>query len=257
MAKPLAGRLALVTGGSRGVGRAICLALAEDGADVAVNYRRDEAAAREVVDKIHALGRRAAAFAASVDRLEDDEALVEAVCRELGDPDILVNNAGIASRGQSVVDTDPAELERVIRTNAIGVHHLCRLLVPRMRDRGRADVVMISSIATTNLGANGAPYNMAKTALEALAVTLAKEERPHGIRVNVVAPGLVETEMGARLMRAVAGVTDLRTLDHSMPFGRVCQPEDVANVVRFLVSPQNAYMTGERLNVHGGGQQIG
>jgi NAD(P)-dependent dehydrogenase (short-subunit alcohol dehydrogenase family) len=256
MAKPLEGRLALVTGGSRGVGRAICLALAEDGADVAVNYRRDEAAAREVVERIRGLGRRAAAFAASVDRLADDEAMVAAVRRELGDPDILVNNAGIASRGQSVADTDPEELERVIRTHAIGAHHLCRLLVPHMRGRGRADVVMISSIATTNLGANGAPYNMAKAALEALAMTLAKEERPHGIRVNVVAPGLVETEMGARLMRAVAGVTDLRALDRSMPFGRVCQPEDVANVVRFLVSPQNSYVTGEKVNVHGGGQQI-
>ena len=123
-----------------------------------------------------------------------------------------------------------------------------------MRGRGRADVATISSTATLTMEGNGAPYNMAKAALEALALTLAKEERRHGIRVNIVAPGLVETEMGTRLAKAVAGVKDIRELDASMPFGRVCQPEDVANVVRFLVSAQNSYVTGEKINVHGGGQ---
>jgi 3-oxoacyl-[acyl-carrier protein] reductase len=256
MSGRLEGRLALVTGGSRGVGRAIALALAEDGADVAVNYRRDTDAAQEVVGRIRAMGRRAEAFAASVDRLADDEAMVDAIRKSLGTVDILVNNAGIASRGRTVADTDPEELERVIRTHAIAAHHLCRLLVPAMRDRGRADIVMISSVATLNMNANGAPYNMGKAALEALALTLAKEEREHGIRVNIVAPGLVETEMGLRLAKAVAGVKDLRQLDAVMPFGRVCQPEDVANVVRFLVSTGNSYVTGEKINVHGGGQQF-
>jgi len=256
MNTPLAGRLALVTGGSRGVGRAICLALAEDGADVAVNYRRDEGAAREVVERIRATGRRAEAFCASVDRVADDQTMVEAIRRSLGEVDILVNNAGIASRGRTVAETDPEELERVIRTHAIGAHHLCRLLVPGMRERGRADVIMISSVATLSMGANGAPYNMAKAALEALALTLAKEERPHGIRVNVVAPGLVDTEMGSRLAKAVSGVKDIHDLDRAMPFGHVCQPEEVANVVRFLVSAQNSYITGEKINVHGGGQMM-
>jgi NAD(P)-dependent dehydrogenase (short-subunit alcohol dehydrogenase family) len=94
---------------------------------------------------------------------------------------------------------------------------------------------------------------MGKAAMEALAFTLAKEERRHGIHVNVVAPGLVETEMGRRLARATRGVGDLRELDRHMPFGRVCQPEDVANVVRFLVSERAGYLTGERIYVHGGG----
>jgi NAD(P)-dependent dehydrogenase (short-subunit alcohol dehydrogenase family) len=125
-----------------------------------------------------------------------------------------------------------------------------------MRKLGRGDIIMISSAATRSLGAFGAPYNMGKTAMEALAFTLAKEERPYGIRVNVVAPGLVETEMGRRLMKATAGVQDLRALDAAMPFGRVCQPDDVANVVRFLVSDQNSYLTGERLYCDGGGQSV-
>ena len=183
------------------------------------------------------------------DRVAEMVASVEA---DLGPIGILVNNAGIASRGLSVVDTDPAELRRVIATHAFGPHYLSKLVVPGMRRLKRGDIVMISSTATRGLGANGAPYNMAKTALESLAVTLSKEERPHGIRVNTVAPGLVETEMGRRLMKATAGITDMRTLDASMPFGKVCQPEDVANIVRFLVSDENTYITGEKVYCDGG-----
>jgi len=249
----LLGRVALVTGGGRGIGRAIALGLAEDGADVAVNYRRDEAAARETVAEIQKLGRRALACAAAVDDPAACRAMVEATRGELGPIGILVNNAGIASRGQSVADTDPAELERVVRVHALGPHALCQLVIPEMRKLGRGDVVMISSIATQHFGAGGAPYNMGKAAMEALAFTLAKEERRHGIHVNVVAPGLVETEMGRRLMKAVAGVDDLSALAARLPFGRVCQPEDVAGAVRFLVSERAAYVTGERLYVHGGG----
>jgi NAD(P)-dependent dehydrogenase (short-subunit alcohol dehydrogenase family) len=252
----LKGRVALVTGGSRGVGRAIALALAEDGADVAVNYKRDEEAAREVVAEIEKMGRRARAYQAAVEDFEQDREMVATAEAELGAIGILVNNAGIASRGQSVADTDPAELQRVVATHAFGPHYLAKLVIPKMRKLGRGDIVMISSAATRSLGGYGAPYNMGKTAMEALAYTLAKEERPHGIRVNIVAPGLVETEMGRRLMRATAGVRDLRDLDASMPFGRVCQPEDVANVVRYLVSPQNSYLTGERLYCDGGGPLV-
>lgn len=249
----LAGRVALVTGASRGIGRAIALALAEDGADVAVNYRRDADAARETVAAIEALGRRARAYAASVDDPGDAERMVNDAVADFGFVDILVNNAGIASRGQSVAKTDPAELERVVRIHALAPHRLCQLVLPSMRTRPRGDIVMISSVATLHLAAGGAPYNMGKAALEALAMTLAKEVKKSGIRVNVVAPGLVETEMGKRLMKATAGVDDLRKLDASMPFGRVCQPEDVANAVRWLVSERASYVTGEKINVYGGG----
>lgn len=250
---PLAGRIALVTGGGRGIGRAISLALAEDGADVAVNYARDAGAAEEVAAGIRAMGRRSGAYAARVEDPEEDRAMVEAIARELGDVDLLVNNAGIASRGDSVAKTDPDELQRVIAIHALGPHHLCRLVIPGMREKERGDIVMISSIATAHHGAGGAPYNMGKAAQEALAFTLAKELEKFGIRVNVVAPGLVETEMGRRLMKAAAGVDDLRQLDPRMPFGRVCQPEDVAGAVRFFVA-QSSYVTGEKLHVHGGGQ---
>lgn len=249
----LEGRVALVTGSGRGVGRAIAIALAEDGADVAVNYRRDEASAAETVAAIEKLGRKARAYQASIDSFDDDVEMVSLVEADFGPVSILVNNAGIASRGQSVVDTEPAELQRVVATHAFGPHYLAKLVLPKMREGVRGDIIMISSVASRGLGAFGAPYNMGKTAMEALAYTLAKEEKRYGIRVNIVAPGLVETEMGRRLMKATANVDDLRELDASMPFGRVCQPEDVANVVRFLVSDQNSYLTGERLYCDGGG----
>jgi NAD(P)-dependent dehydrogenase (short-subunit alcohol dehydrogenase family) len=246
------GRVALVTGGSRGIGRACALALAATGCDVAVNYRRDADAAADTVRTIETMGRRAVSYQASVDVMEDDEQMAVAVLDDFGVVDILVHAAGIASRGAPVVKTEPSELDRVLRTHAVAAHHLCRLLVPSMRKRPRGDVVFISSVAARLLAANGAPYNMAKAALEALAMTLAKEEQRHGIHVNVVAPGLVDTEMGRRLVKGAMGIEDISTLDATAPFGRVCRPEDVAGVVAFLCSEEAGYVTGQIIEVDGG-----
>ena len=249
----LAGRTALVTGASRGIGRAIALALAEAGANVAVNYRRDADAAAETVKDIEALGRKAKAYSASVENWDEDQVMVADVLRDFGGIGILVNNAGIASRGQSVADTDPAEMERVVRVHAFGPHYLSKLVVPHMRGEGRGDIVMISSVATLGMGPRGAPYNMGKAAMEALALTLAKEERQHGIRTNIVSPALTVTEMGRRLTKATTGVEDIHELDARSPFGRVSTPEDVAAVVTFLVSSANPYVNGQKVNVNGGG----
>lgn len=248
----LQGRIALVSGAGRGVGRAIALGLAADGADIAVNFRRDEDAAAATVAEIEQSGRRAIAVRASVDDPDTDAEMVEQVVGELGPISILVNNAGQASRGNPVADTDPTEVERLLGTHAVGAHHLCRLVLPDMRSCERGDIVFISSVATDHMAANGAPYNMAKAAMEALARTLVHEEQRNGIRVNVVAPGLVETEMGRRLVKA-GGVDDIATLHDAFPYGRVCQPEDVAAVVRFLVSEPGSYVSGTRIRVDGGG----
>ena len=264
----LTGRVALVTGGGRGIGRAVALALGRAGAAVAVNYRRDEDAAAQVVKDITAAGGTAGAYPASVGDLDALDGLVAAVGADLGPIDILVNNAGMASRGQSVVDTDPAELPRLMAVdqtayatskarhramavNALGPHRLAQLVLPAMRTRPRGDIVFISSADVTRLSANGAPYNMGKAAMEALAFTLAKEERPHGVHVNVVAPGLVATDMGERLVAAKVGTT-IGDLDSRYPFGRVCTPDDVAGAVLFLVSGLAGYVTGQRIGVDGG-----
>jgi 3-oxoacyl-[acyl-carrier protein] reductase len=248
----LEGRVALVTGGGRGIGKAIALGLAEDGADVAVNYRRDEDAASETVAEIEKLGRRGAAYAASVDDYAQCEALAERVLSDFGKVDILVNNAGVASRGFTVADTDPAELDRLFRTHAFGAWAMSKLVLPSMRQQPRGDIVMISSNAAIHLPPNSAPYNMAKAALEALAATLAKEEQRRGIHVNVVAPGLVDTEMGRRLVKGALGVEDIRTMDKNSPFGHVCTPEEVADAVRYVVSERASYVTNQRIGVDGG-----
>ena len=175
------------------------------------------------------------------------------VLDDFGPIDLLVHNAGIASRGQSVVKTDVGEVERNFRTHTLAAFVLLKTFVPGDARRRRAgDVVMISSVATTHMAGERAPYTMAKAALEALAMSLAKEERRNGIHVNVVAPGLVETEMGRRLVKGAMGVEDIHTLDAGSPFGHVCTPEEVADVVRALVGDTGPYLTGIKITVDGG-----
>jgi len=252
MQMALDGRVALVTGGNRGIGAAIARGLAEDGADVAIVYRRDEESAVATVKEIEALGRRAGRYQATVGEYEDVQATVAAALADFDHVDILVHSAGIASRGQSVADTDPAEIEKLWRTHAFGAFAFAKLLVPSMRAQPRGDIVMISSAATTHWAGYSSPYNMGKAALEALAHTLAKEERANGIHVNIVAPGLVDTEMGRRLARGAMGVEDIHSLDATSSFGHVCRPEEVADVVRFVVSDAAGYVTDQKIVVDGG-----
>lgn len=249
----LSGRTALVTGGSRGIGRGIALALARAGADIAINYRRDEDAARATAEAVRAMGRRAETYPAGVADPEACEAMVATVAGDFGGFDILINNAGIASTGRSVADTDPSELTRVMAVHALAPHYLSRAALPHLRKHDRSDIIMISSVATDSHAANGAPYNMGKAAMEALALTLAKEEMPNGVRVNIVKPSLTVSDMGERLARAVTGVADIHELDARFPFGRVPTPDDVAAVVAWLVSDANPYCSGQAIAVDGSG----
>jgi 3-oxoacyl-[acyl-carrier protein] reductase len=253
MTLPLQNRVALVTGGSRGIGRGIALALAKAGANVAINYRNDGGAAAEVVSQIQKLGSSAIAYQASVADYEACAAMMTQVEADFGGLSVLINNAGIASRGLPVADTDPLEFERVMRAHAFGPHYLSKLALPMLRENDRSDIIMISSTATLQMAPYGAPYNMGKAAAEALALTLAKEERTHGVRVNIVAPSLTVSDMGSRLAKAIAGVDDIHALDAKSPFGRVSTPEDVANAVLWLVSDANSYVTGQKINIDGGG----
>jgi NAD(P)-dependent dehydrogenase (short-subunit alcohol dehydrogenase family) len=249
----LAGRVALVSGGGRGIGRGISEVLAAEGAQVAVVYHRDEEAADDTVRAIVAAGGTATAHQAAVESFEQCQRLYHEVIAAHGYVDLLVSNAGVASRGHSVVRTEPGEMEHLFAIHVMGAFHLCQLFVPQMRERERGDVVMVSSVATVLHAAGAAPYSVAKAGLESLALTLAKEELRHGIHVNMVAPGLVVSEMGRRLVKS-AGVEDIASLDATSPFGHVCQPEDVGRVVLFLTSHLGGYVTGQRVGVEGGGR---
>ncbi|MGH3762788.1 SDR family NAD(P)-dependent oxidoreductase [Actinophytocola sp.] len=243
----LTGRRVLVTGGSRGIGAAIVCHLAAAGAAVAFTYRRAAAAAT-------AMGERTGAAAIGLDLADPAAApgAVEAAADRLGGLDAVVSNAGVASSGRSVADTPLDELARVLAVHAVGPHQLCRAALPHLRAAGRGDVVFVSSVVTSAPVAGGGPYVMAKAAAEGLAACLAREERRHGIRVNVVAPGLVDTEMGRRLVRATRDVHDIRELDADSPNGRVCAPEDVAAVVGFLLGPGAGYVNDQRITVDRG-----
>ncbi|MDI9933216.1 SDR family oxidoreductase [Rhodococcus sp. IEGM 1354] len=249
------GRVAVVTGASRGVGRGIAVTLAAGGAAVAVNYRKDSDAADEVVRQIRAGGGRAHAFQASIDDRAAVDAMVDSIHGHFGPVSIVVSNAGTASKGAGVADTPLSQFESQLAVHALGPISLVQALLPDLRAGGRGDIVMISSntVATTPAGA--APYTMAKAAMETAVMTLAREERRHGIRANIVAPGLVDTDMGRRLVRATTG-DELGENSRDFPFGRVCTPEDIAGVVSWLVSDSASYVTGQKIAVDGGGPGV-
>jgi 3-oxoacyl-[acyl-carrier protein] reductase len=248
----LSGRTALVTGGSRGIGRGVALALAASGADVALSYRRDEDSAQSAVAAVEELGARAVAVQASMEVATDLERAVAEARVALGPIDLLVSNAGLASRGNTVADTDPAEMERLFQAHVMAAHRLIGMLIDDLRAAPRGDVIVISSSEVLHARANGAPYNMAKAALEAFALTLAKEEAANGVRVNIVAPGLVATDMGDRLVRVKLGADSAAELDAGMPFGRVTRPEDVGALIGLLVTGGAEMVTGQRIAIDGG-----
>lgn len=251
--KPLEGRIALVTGGSRGVGRAIVHRLAVDGAHVAFSYRRDAAAAVATEEAVKQLGGTSSSFVADLSVPGAAGKLVADVSGALGSPDILVNNAGTASSGRLVADTPHAEYLKLFQVHALAGMEAAAAVVPGMRERGAGAIVFVSSIVAYSRVPATAPYAMAKAAAEALAFVLALEEREHGIRVNVVAPGLVASDMGDRLVRASIGSEKASSLDSAYPFGRVCRPKDVADVVGFLAGPASSYVTRQKIVVDGGG----
>lgn len=248
----LEGRVALVTGGSRGIGRATAIALAQDGADVAVNFVSNDAAAEDVVASITKIGRRAIACRADIGVMGDVESMTGQILNEFGFVDILVNNAFTDPVRTDTVHAPIEDFERQFRVSALGPTRLAQLLVPSMRERGRGDIVMISSVATKLFPHYMPTYHVGKSAMESLAFTLAKEERRHGIRVNVVRPGLIATDSGIASFSTLVNATQ-DELDRRSPTGRFGRPEDIANVVRFLVSDGASFVSGQRIDVDAGG----
>jgi 3-oxoacyl-[acyl-carrier protein] reductase len=244
----LDGKIALVTGGSRGIGAACCRLLAKAGCDVAVNYRRQADRALEVTASVQASGRRAMSVPFDVTNPMQAEAMVGTVVEEFGGIDILVNNAGIWTDGpiESMTDADWA---RMIGVNLTGAFHLCRAVVPHMRRRGSGSIVNIASTAGLRGEANHSHYAASKGGVIALTKSLAVELAPYGIRVNTVAPGWIRTDMTAEFLTPER-IND--SLKEPIPLGRPGEPEDVAGPVVFLCSPLARHITGATLNVNGG-----
>ncbi|MEU3922430.1 glucose 1-dehydrogenase [Streptomyces sp. NPDC029004] len=239
----------IVTGGSRGIGAATCVRLAADGHDLALAYISDSAAANEVAAAVRATGARCVTVQADVSEEADVERLFDTAARELGPVTGLVNNAGVTGPLGRLTDTRTSDLRRVIEVNLLGHLLCCRRAARDMAALGSGAIVNISSAAAT-LGSPGeyVHYAATKAATDALTVGLAKELGPDGIRVNAVAPGVINTDMHATM-----GDPDRPSkAATTIPLGRPGEPEEIAAAVAWLLSQDASYTTGTVLRVSGG-----
>ena len=248
----LDGRVALVTGASRGIGRGIASRMAREGAAVVANYYRSESAGHELVEEIRSSGGKAIAVKADVGDYDQVKAMVERGVGEFGKLDIVVSNAGIFGPRKRLADITPEEFLEIINNHLIAAYNCAHTALPYLRQCERGDIQFISSRISEVCPPKASPYVTAKAAMNALAKSLAKEERYHGIRVNAIAPGLVETDINSDMMERLTGFTDMRQVDPQMPFGRMMQPEDIANFCVFLASSEGSHISGEVLFVRYG-----
>lgn len=239
-------RSALVTGASRGIGRAVAAVLAREGWAVCVNYLERRDAAESLVRELRAQGRAAMAFQADIADRESADACVRAASEELGPVELLVNNAGISRQGL-FQDLDDAAWDRLLAVNLTGPRNAALAVLPHMLSEKRGCVVNISSMWGLRGASCEAAYAATKAGVIGLTRSLALELAPSGIRVNCVAPGCVETDMVR-----VLGEDTRRMLAEETPLGRLGRPEDVAEAVAFLASEKAAFITGQVLAADGG-----
>lgn len=244
----LNGKVALVTGGSRGIGRAAAMCFARLGANVAINYVHDEAAAKSAVAEAESLGVGALALKADVSLLGDAERLVEGAIRHFGRIDFLVCNAGIWE-GTQIDRMSEQTWDRTIALNLKGTWTVCRVAVPHMKQQQFGRIVIVSSTAGQRGEGNVSNYAASKGGQISFTKSLAVELGPFGINVNSVAPGWVDTDMCAE---AFAEPGFRKALEDSIPVGRVATPEDIGWPIAFLCSNAARHINGEILNVNGG-----
>lgn len=242
----LEGKVALVTGASRGIGRAIALELAQAGADVAINYAGSEQAAEEVVQAIQAMGRRAMKIQANVGVAAEADQMVAQVLEAYERIDILVNNAGI-TRDNLIMRMKEEEFDQVINTNLKGVFNCVKAVTRPMMKQRTGRIINISSVVGAMGNPGQANYVAAKAGVIGLTKAAARELASRGITVNAVAPGFIATDMTDKLSE-----DQKSALLPQIPLARMGQPEEIARAVRFLASDDASYMTGQTLHVDGG-----
>jgi 3-oxoacyl-[acyl-carrier protein] reductase len=247
----LVDRVALVTGGSGGIGEAICRALAGAGAVVALHYHSHADAADRIATDLRQAGHRAEVFQADVTSAEGARALVAEVIRRMGRLDILVNNAGITIGGQDLVEVSLDDWRRVLEVNLDSVFYMCRAAVPHLRQQGGGGIVNIASNVVNTLPPGSAAYACSKAGVVALTKVLSKEEARHGIRVNAVSPGIIHAGMGVGALERRPPEVRERFLK-TIPMQRTGGAEEVAAAVVFLVTDEASYVTGQHLSVNGG-----
>ncbi len=240
MLDDLTGKVALVTGASRGIGRAIAIALGEAGADVAVNYRSRKADARATCNEIHRRGARALPVKANVARSAAVARMVASIELDLGPVDILVNNAGIVSQ-KPLADITEADWDEMLAVNLKSAFLVTQQVLAGMRSRGWGRILFVSSVAAQTGGVTGPHYAASKAGLLGLTHSYARHLFKEGVTVNALAPALIETEM-------VTG--NLTVKPDLIPVGRFGAPDEVAAVAVMLA--QNGYITGQTINVNGG-----
>jgi len=243
----LSGRTALVTGGSRGIGRAICVRLAEAGIKVAINYRSNQAAAEETAQRVAEAGSSAYAVRANVASREEVDAMVEEVSQHLGPIDLLVNNAGIFEFLPHD-ELTPEIWQTTLDTNLTAAYNTIWAVKDGMIERGFGRIVNMSSIGGVRGRPNSIAYSVTKAGIIMLTKSLAEAVAPHNLRVNCVAPGLTDTEMP----HSVATPEVIEELIEATPLKRIGQPEDMAKVVYFLLSEDADFITGQTISVSGG-----
>ncbi len=239
-------RVILVTGGSRGIGRAICLAFAAEGAAVVVNYNSSSKNAAQVALEIAEAGGEAMTVQANVANAIEVEEMVGEVIERFGKIDVLVNNAGI-TKGAPLLLTDEGSWNDVLDTNLKGVYNMIKSVMVHMISDRKGTIVNISSLSGITGLAGESPYSAAKGGVIAFTRAISKELAPFGILVNCVAPGAIETDM----LKATPEAAKQKLLD-LIPLKRFGRPEEVAGVVTFLASPEATYITGETIIVSGG-----
>ena len=252
----LENRVAIVTGGAKGIGRGICLKFAREGCDVVVNALHLEGA-RKVAAEVKALGRRSLAIKADVASSADVKAMVARTIKEFGKIDILVNNAGgiALPKDSSIEDTTEEDWDRIVAVNLKGQFLCCRAVVPYMKKNGYGKIINVSSMGAIHPPAPIVHYHSAKGGVLGLTTNLAFELATSHITVNAILPGPIRTEFFTEMLKSMTkeeGKAFFKMLDGKVPMGRMGTPDEVAGVALFLASDLSSYVTGEAINCGGG-----